>query len=757
VNLDSGTVLEALKTALLEASGFNRADQIPPEVVLWTDETSAWEALVANLRASLPILTLGDYNPDQRSGPAIWLRCAAVDLLEDVVLAGIPILYLPGVPRASFRTIEECPAKLQPLMAYQFSGTFFAHKNGKDWTPNAFLASLGVVVEEDQTSKKALRLALPKLALESLESLRAHGRWHAAAFNQLLNPDPERRLLEWLCAPEALQQKLSSEDGVWEAFLSTCRAEFQFDPAEGVLEGAKRLVAQQKRWAVVWQRFLDAPQVFAPLEELLEQAKIPGQGLFDVDPLLYPQDNQTDEDALRLALVALEHSSVAVARDKIFALEKHHAPRRASVWAKLNRAPLALALEPLQRLAVHTAQGLGSGTPTQLALQYQQSLWQADAASLEALGRHVGIEDRAAIETAISALYRPWLEENALVFQGAVRQHGYPVSSPTTISDGTCMVFVDGLRFDVAMRLQTMLQTAGGLVSHDWRFSGLPSVTDTAKPAVSPVVGQFAGGADFKATYNGTKVNADVLRRALSDAGVTILQTNDLSFAGSRAWLELGNLDSLAHNQGLGFLLQLEQRLSEMTEQILALLAAGWSEVHIVTDHGWLLLPGGLPKTELPEHLTEARKGRCARLKPEAQTDLQTLPWHFDPSVRVAVAPGISVFVAGADYEHGGLSVQECVTPMLRVKASTKKRPLRLTKIRWKGLRLNLEISGDIPNTVRLELRAQDTVIARKTIDSSLVSLVVEDDSWLETPALLLVLENETVLYKTSTIIGGDS
>ena len=46
-----------------------------------------------------------------------------------------------------------------------------------------------------------------------------------------------------------------------------------------------------------------------------------------------------------------------------------------------------------------------------------------------------------------------------------------------------------------------------------------------------------------------------------------------------------------------------------------ALIAHGWRQVIVITDHGWLLLPDGLPKTELKEHLTEIRKGRCARLK----------------------------------------------------------------------------------------------------------------------------------------------
>ena len=98
-----------------------------------------------------------------------------------------------------------------------------------------------------------------------------------------------------------------------------------------------------------------------------------------------------------------------------------------------------------------------------------------------------------------------------------------------------------------------------------------------------------------------------------------------------------------------------------------ALLDHGWREVVIVTDHGWLLLTGGLPKADLPFHLTHLRKGRCAVLKEGSDSDQQTVSWRWDDAVRIAVAPGIRCYEAGKEYEHGGLSPQECVTPVITV------------------------------------------------------------------------------------------
>ena len=79
----------------------------------------------------------------------------------------------------------------------------------------------------------------------------------------------------------------------------------------------------------------------------------------------------------------------------------------------------------------------------------------------------------------------------------------------------------------------------------------------------------------------------------------------------------------------------------------------------------------GLPKAELPARLTETKWGRCAVLKEAAADNASlVLPWSFDPCVRVALAPGISAFSSGREYDHGGLSLQESVVPLLRVQRS---------------------------------------------------------------------------------------
>ena len=204
------------------------------------------------------------------------------------------------------------------------------------------------------------------------------------------------------------------------------------------------------------------------------------------------------------------------------------------------------------------------------------------------------------------------------MFQGAVAASepgGYEASSPPQVSDGTCILFVDGLRFDLARRLGTMLEQQGIRAEVEPRLTALPSVTATAKPAVSPAAAALVGGEGFDTVVgvNGSKVNAQVLRRAVAEVGFEILGAEELGDTGGRAWSELGDIDQYGHNHGWRVAHHAVAELRRLVDRITCLLDHGWQKVVVVTDHGWLLMPGGLPKLELPEHLTETRKGRCAR------------------------------------------------------------------------------------------------------------------------------------------------
>jgi hypothetical protein len=256
--------------------------------------------------------------------------------------------------------------------------------------------------------------------------------------------------------------------------------------------------------------------------------------------------------------------------------------------------------------------------------------------------------------------------------QQAVDSGGTYAATPSPPAPpGTCLLFSDGLRYDVAQRLKELLKESGLVCDLATGLAALPSITATAKPAVSPTAAAFSGAEDGLAPVlatSGTRVGIDVLRKALAADGIQVLTGDALGDPTGRAWTELGNIDRYGHEYGWRVTHRLGEELRALERRIRALLEDGWQRVTVVTDHGWLLLPGELPKAELPEHLTEVRKGRCARLKEGSHTDQQVVPWHWDAAVRFAVAPGIHCYEAGKEYEHGGLSPQECVVPILTVK-----------------------------------------------------------------------------------------
>ena len=66
------TVIKALVASLEAASAGNPNDAEPPAAVLWTDRDSRWRPIVPRLRALMPqLLVLGEYRPEERTGPAI--------------------------------------------------------------------------------------------------------------------------------------------------------------------------------------------------------------------------------------------------------------------------------------------------------------------------------------------------------------------------------------------------------------------------------------------------------------------------------------------------------------------------------------------------------------------------------------------------------------------------------------------------------------------------------------------------------------
>ena len=100
------TVIDTLRERLREQSKrFNPGLESAPVAVLWTDERRDWASVLPQLKSALPkLFSLGDYQPQLRTGPGVWLRMVADGQTGDLAAGQVPIIYLPGVANASLRT-----------------------------------------------------------------------------------------------------------------------------------------------------------------------------------------------------------------------------------------------------------------------------------------------------------------------------------------------------------------------------------------------------------------------------------------------------------------------------------------------------------------------------------------------------------------------------------------------------------------------------------------------------------------------------
>jgi hypothetical protein len=773
------TVLESIIQSLSRAGEYNRDDQVAPAVVLWPDKEQQWEPLLPLLRERLPyLLSLGAYDAAKKTGPAVWLRCMIARALPEAKWTDkdIPIIYLPGVSRQELRAVAECPAPLMPLAELQYRGVFWSQASHKDWTVLAFLQTtdngLGLDVARDTATQDAMKTALLKLAETDVHDLAGH-RLEAQDFHALLSPDPVREILAWLNEPKVTQEKMGAEQ--WQAFCHSCKDRFSFHPAkDGPLRAAELLGSRQGGWQQVWDRFREAPRRYPNIPAWLKKAKPQDHTelfLKDSDEV-WPQTNETHEVALRNGLKACEGKAAPVAIEKVKDLEKVHGKRRCWVWADLEMAPLAVALKHLAMMAESCAKPVAGGSLEDLVAAHVEAGWKADAAVLDALSVVEKREDIESVQAVVRAIYLPWLEASALAFQKLARNHDHAIRSkaPANLSDtvkGTVILFADGLRFDVAQMLKQKLAERGFATELSWRWTALPTVTPTAKPACSPIAELFCGDEscqEFRPRIreNSKEVTSDRFRQLLEERGCQPLDDKKTGQPDGIAWVEYGSIDHAGHKDGWKLAKRIQDELNGLSEIVTMLLNAGWKKVKVVTDHGWLLMPGGLPRIDLPKFLAETRWGRCALIKEGVKTDYPTVPWHWAETVHIAVPPGVGAFKTSIEYSHGGLSLQECLVPELTIgSASTPTAEVVISSVKWVGLRCRIQCSasgvGMVADIRESIADAKSSLVSKpKEIEGDgQTSLLVSDDRLAGKKAFVVLVDSSSnVVTKFPTVIG---
>lgn len=770
-------LIDLLAQEVRASAAYNSNVQAAPNVILWTDKLRQWESALPMLQAALPeLIVLGNYAPERKTGPAIWIKCVVEGVLPDVELpAGrTPIVYLPGFERRDLRAIAACPDSLKPLAELQYRGCWWIYSNaGRDWTVNAFLVSsnggAGLDVAKDEKTQQVMLRVLPEI-LESERDDLSNRRLEAADFNKLVSSDPVRDLLSWMNDSQACRERWESSR--WQALVGICETEYHFNPElDGELTAAELLCQRQGVWEGVWQRFLESCSHYPQLPQLLlkVQADLAASGAS------YPSINANEEQQLERDLNGLLQLDPAKARLSIGQLESRHAERRNWVWHALAMAPLGGVLEHLAEIAQATSSTFSGTDPEEMASQYRESYWRADDHALRALAYPLSPGQQTLVHGLLDLIYTPWLDGVTRNFQNLVRSKGYPgidqVNEATAeyAVAGEAVFFVDGLRFDTAQRLAAKLQGLGEIqLGSNW--AALPSVTSTAKAAVTPVHDRLTGrltDRDFEPSLedDDKDFSSHYLRKFLNEKGWQYLEEGESGDPASNAWLQSGDIDKEGHVKGLKLAARIDTLLDEVVERAEELIAAGWRKIRIVTDHGWILTPRPMAKVDLPKHLTETRWGRCAVIKDSVDSGYQQVGWYWNSAVSIAMAPGVCSFKAGQNYDHGGLSLQECMTPVIQIrntKAVTAVSAVTaaLSDIRWLGLtcKIQAETTAEgVLAVLRTHPADPDSEITkRKPLKDGKCSLLVDDQFEGSSAVLVLLDDQGNVLAKKPTLVGDE-
>lgn len=738
--------------------------QVAPIAIVWTDATGEWLSLAPLLRSVMPeFFTYGEYLPGERTGPAIWLKCIVDRTLPDAPPPDkTPIIYLPNVSRQTLRAAADCPPQLAPLIELQYRGKVWHQSNGRDWTVMAFLVSaegLGLEVTQDRRTEEAIGRALTLLADADTKTF-AGRRLDADDFDRLSVADPIRDLLQWLNAPERFEQTQAAR---WVSFRNRCQSEFQIDPADGPDAAIKALAEGHPPLDPVWFRFCESPTSYPGVTKLLRSP-----ASLAIDASRNPAINETLEGELRKALEGVAGLDQATVTAKVMALEAKHQERRSWVWARSGQSPWAMALEPLVALAKLSKSPIGGSTVDAAASSYASDGYRCDQAALYALSRfRETTSDAAIMKRAVRALYEPWLDASARHFQELVQKASRLGSPPIVGERDACVLFVDGLRFDVGAALGAELEQRGLIVKVGFRFSTLPTVTATAKPAIMKIQGTLHGetGDDF-APFLGIKpAVAPILRDAIAKEGVEVLEQGEALFpsgAERGGWAEFGQIDAYGHAHPDDLPARVLTEVVNAADRVAQLLDAGWKKVRVVTDHGWLLMPDGLPKVALPAFLAETKWSRCALVK--GNSDVPSYPWHWNHEIRIASPPGIASFRAGDKYSHGGVSLQECVVPEILVSQGVKAVSASIISVDWRGMRCKVKVESN-DSTVRVDLRtnwkqAGSSIVAgvKEVGSGGEVNLVVADDKHEGSAAMVVLLDAAgAILSQKTTSVGEKS
>lgn len=328
-----------------------------------------------------------------------------------------------------------------------------------------------------------------------------------------------------------------------------------------------------------------------------------------------------------------------------------------------------------------------------LVKAYAEQWWRTDALHLAVRAvcsenhhlEHVrSVADRAYFEyvAAVNEVFSKLIEDSG-AWAGTGVTSIADVRHAVWIEDGPRrgVIVSDALRWDLGARIADGL--ADGKVTPV--LSTLPSITPYGMTAMLPLregepVVKWAGGPTIK--DNGGKSLADRAKRKELIAEVLAQHGRTVEFLEMAGLLRSKkvptadvvvvfdtNIDSIGHDTVDTLPSAAKKLVADIRRSIEKLHSFGVERVHVLTDHGFLLLPPeaveALGQPPLAESQCTKRQMRWAAVKPDAHVDgLIRIAMPMAPDQGTLAFPrGVRTFVKSEPYMHGGISLQECVLP----------------------------------------------------------------------------------------------
>ena len=240
------------------------------------------------------------------------------------------------------------------------------------------------------------------------------------------------------------------------------------------------------------------------------------------------------------------------------------------------------------------------------------------------------------------------------------------------------VLVVDALRYDCAHLVRQALPNLD--VRLDPVRAALPTVTPMGMTALLPL---SSTEVSFKVKDNGLHPHLAGKDATVSSNRIAFLQVfgadcRRIDDVEARAHPPdaLGDLlvvfgheevDHLGHGNADALVRHVHGEIERIARLVRKLHGWGYPEVHVVTDHGFILLDKNRLPDEVPcdRDWCRVRKARFALVPAEADLPLASLPFDWDPTLRVALPPGLAFFQAEQAFSHGGAALQELVIPHL--------------------------------------------------------------------------------------------